>query len=112
MKQPITCPTSSKGSSAVWIFAALTMLALSIWSVPAVINELKTGRVYSLAVFIGDGTKISKSDSPAEFWLNTGLHITGFVLMAGLSVLLLCLLFMEHKRKVTAATKERVRHDA
>ena len=89
------------------------MLAiLTIYSAPAVIEELKTGRAYTLAAFFGDGTKVSESDFPIAFWVNVGLHIAGFAAMSIISVLLLCLLVIEHKRKVTAAAEEKVRDDA
>jgi hypothetical protein len=102
-------PIATRGSPLVWVFAALTMLALCIYGAPDVVEELKTGRVYSLAVFVGDATKISRSDSPIAFWMNAGLHMAGLVIMIILSILLLCLLVIENRKRVAEQKKKCVK---
>ena len=99
MQKNINRPVRSTTSQVIATCAALALWALSVYSVPAVIHELKTGQAYSLAVFFGSGAKISKNDSPIEFWMNMGLHISGLLIMLIAPIFALLEVIVEHRRK-------------
>ena len=112
MKQQINRPIVTKGSPVVPIFAALTMLGLSIYAFPFLLDEIKSGWAYSPAVVFGDGTKVYHNTSPAAYWVSVAIPMVGFVAMPILSIFVLCGVVIDHKRKVAAAAKEKAQRDA
>jgi len=112
MKQQTNRPIVTKGSPVVPILAALTMLGLSIYGFPFVLDEIKSGWAYSPAVVFGDGTKVYQSASPAAYWVSVAIPMAGFVTMPILSIFTFCGLVIDHKRKVAAAAKEKAQRDA
>jgi hypothetical protein len=106
MKDKINRPIVSKGSPVVPVLAALTALAFGIYGVPAMMEELKTGQTYSLAVIFGDGTKIFRSSSPVAFWMNVGFFILSFASAIILGIWVLFGTIIDCKRR--AAKKKRL----
>jgi hypothetical protein len=108
VQQNIKRPIVSKSSLAVPVLAALTLLALAVYGAPTVLEELKTGQAYSLAVIFANGTKVYRDSSPMAFWINVGFHIFSFVMMILLSILMPCEAVIDYKRKVAEQKKQRM----
>ena len=106
MKQKINRPIVSKGSPVVPVFAALTLLALGILVIPTLLEELKTGKSYSVAVVFGNGTKVSRTGLPIAFWTNLGIQVFGFAMMIILGIAMLCGVIIDYKRKISERRKK------
>jgi hypothetical protein len=105
-------PIISKGSPVVPILAALTMLGLSIYTFPFLMDEVRSGWTYSLGVVFDNSTKIYRSSSPIAFWIHVGFFVSSCALMIALAIFTFVGVVIDHRRKVAAAAKEKVQHDA
>jgi hypothetical protein len=83
------------------------MWGFGILATFTVINELKMGQCYSFSVFMGDGTKISQSDSPIAFWTNAAFQMFGLLVAYITPIFMFGEVFVEHKRKVKALISEK-----
>ena len=105
-------PLVTRGSPVVPILAALTMLWLSIYTFPFLMDDFRSGWIYSLGIVFDDTTKIYRSSSPAAFWIHVGFFMSGCLLMIALAIFIFVGVIIDHKRKVAAAAKEKAQHDA
>ena len=55
---------------AMVLTAGLISSGVGVLGLPAVAQEIATGRAYSAAVVFGDSTRISRAASPITFWSN------------------------------------------
>jgi Zn-dependent protease len=51
------------------LVAGLFLLVIGIPGISILHNELTTGQVYRVSVVFGDGTLVSRSRSPVEYWV-------------------------------------------
>jgi hypothetical protein len=101
VKRETNRPIISKGSPTVPVLAALTLLVLAILSAPTLLEELKSGQSYSVAVIFANGTKVFRTGSPISFWLNMGTQILGFVIFIFFGIFIFCGVMIDYKRKKT-----------
>lgn len=106
MKPKVNRPIRSTVSQGICICLALNAFVFgAVVGAYAVCNGLTTGRVYSLAVVIGDSTMVERSSSPETYWTTIGLYIFGCAAGIVLTIGILREVVTEHKRKVAAQKK-------
>lgn len=99
MKKERGKPAKRQLSPGVTILIAFTFLALAFCGVSPLLEEIKTGRAYTLGVMFADATKASKSESPAGFWMNMAWQIFGWGSMVVLGVGgIIQAIFFDHKK--------------
>jgi hypothetical protein len=88
-------------SPVVTVLMSLTLLTIGVCGMSPLIEEIKTGKVYTLGVIFADATKVNKIDSPVGFGMNLGWQVFGCGAMVVPSIgLIIQEIFINRKKKV------------
>jgi hypothetical protein len=84
--------------------ACLTTLGIGVCGLSPLIDEIKAGKAYTMAVVFADATKVNRVDSPVDFWMNIGWQVLGFgigiVLGIGGIIQIIHQIFANRKKQV------------
>jgi hypothetical protein len=105
MKRNKSRPIPTASSQFVGVLCAVTLLVGVYYIVPYLLEELKSGNVYTVAVIVGDGAKVHRSDSPPAFWMNFGLQALSALAAFVMAILTFREVVLDHTRRVAARKK-------
>jgi len=97
-------------STRVVIFSlgvGLGLLVIGISNIFIVRDELTTGQAYRVSVVFGDGTKVSRSGSPVQYWYMVGMTSLACAGGIGGGLWVPISTVMDYRKKLARQRKER-----
>jgi len=93
------------------IIAGLFALAIGIPCASILHNELTTGQVYRVSVVFGDGTLVSRSRSPMEYWIMMVPQGIGCVLAIVFGIWGPVSTIWDYRKKLARQKKEKMKNE-